>query len=94
VLLWPVRSPVIDPIELAQLLDVDVEDLAWRGSFMAANRLGRLERRQPVEAEPPENAADGCRRNPDLGRDLLAGMTLPAQCLDRRAGGRRRLARR
>jgi hypothetical protein len=69
-------DPVTDPIEFSQLLDVDVEDLAWRGAFIAANRLGRLERRQPVEAEPLENTADGCGRNADLARDLLTGMTL------------------
>ncbi len=32
-----------------------MEDLAWRGAFVAANRLGRLQRRQPVEAEPLDN---------------------------------------
>ena len=77
-------DPVTDAIELAQLLDVDVNDLAWGGAFVAANRLGRLQRRQPIEAEPLENAADGRRRNADLGGDLLAGVTLPAQSLDRR----------
>ena len=87
-------DPVTDPIELAQLLDVDVDDLARRGSFIAADRFGRLQRREPVEAEPLENTADGRRRNADLGGDLLAGMTLPAQSLDRRTDGRRRSARR
>lgn len=66
-------DPVTDPIEFAQLLDVDVDDLAWGGSFIPADRLGRLQRRKPIEAEAPENAADGRRRNADLGGDLLAG---------------------
>ena len=68
-------DPVTDPIELAQLLDVDVDDLAWGGALVAADRLGRLERRQPVEpsrrdaADVPGNAPRG---------DLLA-VALPAQ---------------
>jgi hypothetical protein len=41
-------DPIADPIELAQLLDVDVDDLAWGGAFIAADRLGRLERRRAV----------------------------------------------
>jgi hypothetical protein len=80
--------------ELAELLDVDMDDLAWSGALIAADRLGRLERRQPVEAEALKNAADGRRRIPDLGGDLLASTALPAQSLDRRAHARRRLARR
>ena len=87
-------DPVTDPIELAQLLDVDVDDLAWGGSLITADRLGRLDRRKPVEAEAPENAADGGRGNANLSGDLLAGVTPPAQSLDRSADGRRRLARR
>src|SRR5271156_4189133 len=85
---------VTDAIELAQLLDVDMDDLARVGSLIAADRLGWLKRQQPVEAKPPEDAADRRRRNADLGGDLLAGVAPPAQSLDRRADGRRRLARR
>ena len=44
-------DPVADPIELAEFLDVDMDDLAGRGAFIAADRLGRLERRQPIEAQ-------------------------------------------
>src|SRR5690348_17624484 len=57
---------VADAIELAELLDVDVDDLAWGGALITANRLSRLERRPPVEAEALENAADRRRRNADL----------------------------
>jgi hypothetical protein len=42
---------VADPIELAELLDVDGEALAEGGALVAGDRLGRLERRHPVEAE-------------------------------------------
>ena len=61
-------DPVTDPIELAELLDVDVDDLAGRGAFIAADRLGRLSadsrlrprrlrRRLTVAAETPTSAA-------------------------------------
>ena len=86
------HDPMADPTELAQLFDVDVEDLARGGSFVATDWLGRLERRQAIEAQPFEDAADGRGRNADLGGDLLAGMALPAQSLDPFACGRRRLA--
>ena len=66
-------DPVADPIELAELLDVDVDDLARGGALIAADRLGRLESGKPIEAQPFEDAADGGRRNPDFRGDLLAG---------------------
>jgi hypothetical protein len=48
VLLWPARYPVTDAIELAELLDIDVEDLAWVGVLITPHRLGRLERGQAL----------------------------------------------
>ena len=81
-----------DPIELAELLDVDVDDLAGRGAFIAADRLGRLERRQPIEAQAFEDATDGGDRDADFRGDLLAGVALPAQSLNPFAGGRTYLA--
>jgi hypothetical protein len=46
-----------------------------------------------VETEAFEDAADGCRRDADFGRDMLAGETLAAKGLDVGAHrGRRRLA--
>src|SRR3954466_14746282 len=60
-------------LEAAELLDVDVDELARLRALVAANRLGRLERRETVEAKPLEDAADGGGRDPGLNRDLLAG---------------------
>ena len=51
---------VTDAIELAELLDVDVEDLARGGALITADRLGRLERGQAVEAQPFQDAAGHC----------------------------------
>src|ERR1700729_4331404 len=72
-------DPMADAIELAELLDVDVEDLAWGDPLITAHRLGRLERGQAVEAQPFQDAADRCRRNTDLGGDLIAAAAPPAQ---------------
>jgi hypothetical protein len=73
---------VADLIELAELFDVDVDDLTRGGAFVATDRLGRLERRQPIEPQPFEDAADGGRRDSDFRGDLLAGVALPAQNFD------------
>src|SRR5258708_10133523 len=81
-----------DAIEFSELCDVDVDDFARRDALVAAYGLGRFERRKPVEAQPLQDAADCGDRNADLGGDLRADMALPAQSLDRRAGGGRCLA--
>ena len=63
-------------------------------ALVAAHRLGRLQRPDAVEAEPPENAADGGRRDAHFGGDLLAGPALTAQPLNlRHCLRRRRLAK-
>ena len=71
-----------DPIELAELLDVDGEDLAGGGAFIAADRLGRLQRRQrlgpgrlrmrlttPPKRRPQPRLA--CRLERQYNRNLL-----------------------
>src|SRR5690606_22004364 len=73
---------VTDLVETAELLEVDVDQLARMLALIAADRFGRLERRNAIEAKAPENPADGRRRHPELGGDLLAGPALPAQRLD------------
>src|ERR1700689_2969298 len=83
---------VTNAIEFAELLDVDVEDLAGSCAFVATDRLGRFERRKPVETQSLQDAADGGGRNPDLRGDLLAGVTLSSQTFDAGALGWRRLA--
>jgi hypothetical protein len=56
-------DPMADPTELTQLFDVDVEDLARGRPFVATDWLGRLERRQAIEAQPFQHAADGGGRS-------------------------------
>ena len=79
-----------DALEAAELLDVDVDQLAGMLALVAADRLGRLQRRDAVEAEALEDAADGGRRDADLGGDLLAGPALAAQGFDLLDDRRRR----
>ena len=42
---------VADPVEAAELLDVDVDQLAGVLALVAADRLGRLEVLEPAQAE-------------------------------------------
>jgi hypothetical protein len=78
---------VADRVEPAELLDVDVDHLAGTVAFVSPGRLGRLECRQPVEAQAPKDAADRCRGKTQLVGDLLAGAALAAQGLDGGACG-------
>ena len=55
----------------AELLDVDVDELAWVRALVAANRLGRLRRLQGVEPKT-QNTADRGRRNPDPTKGIMA----------------------
>ena len=81
--LLPVAGDAMaDALEAAELLDVDVDQLARLLPLVAADRLGRLERRDAIEAEALEDAADGRRRDAQFGGDLLAGPALTAQGLD------------
>ena len=84
---------VTDLLETAEFFDVEANDLAGMFALVAANRLGRLQRREPVEAELPQDPADGGRRDAELGGDLAAWVALPTQRLDGSTGGGRCLAR-
>src|SRR5882672_4543918 len=81
---------VANPVEAAELLDVDVDQFARMFPLVAAHRLGRLQRLDAIEAEPLQNAADGGRRDPDRDGDLLAGPALAPPRFDRLDNGRRR----
>jgi hypothetical protein len=83
---------VADGIEAAELLDVEVDDLAGRGALIARPGLGGLERAEEAETAASEDAADGGRGQTRLGGDRGLGAALTAQGLDRIARGGRRLA--
>jgi hypothetical protein len=80
--------------DASEFLDIEVDQFAGMLALVAPYRPGWLQGRDPVEAEPSQDAADGRRRHGDLGGDLLGRVALSSQSLDRRARGRRRLARR
>ena len=80
---------VTDLGEAAQFLDVDVDQLAGLVAFIAQYGRGGFQRLETVDAEAPEDAADGGGRHADSGGDALAGPTLAAQfddALDHRPG--------
>ena len=74
-----------DPAEFAELFDVDVDEFAGMLALIAANRFGRLQRSEPVQTEPLQDAADGSGRDPGFDRDLLARVALPTVAASRRA---------
>jgi len=52
---------VSDVIEASELLDTDVDDLAWRIALVARAGLLRFKRAQQAQAACPEDARDGGR---------------------------------
>src|SRR5262249_16150729 len=67
----------------AELLHVDMDQLAWAGALVAANRLFGLEAAEPAEADPLQDRGDRRGRHlGDLG-DLGSGQPQPAQGGDR-----------
>src|SRR5215212_9079800 len=51
-----------DPVEAAELFDIDVDQFAGMLTLVAANRRGGFERLDAGEAEAPEDAADRGRQ--------------------------------
>src|SRR3954469_19189787 len=73
-----------DPVEAAELFDIDVDQFARMLALVAAHRRGGFERLDAVEAEVPEDAADRGRRDADCGCDVLARPALAAEGFDGR----------
>jgi|SRR5208282_1483233 len=73
---------VPDGADPAELLDIEMDEFARMLALIAPNRLGRLQRAQLVQSQPPQDTADGGGRDPSLGGDLLASPPLAAQLLD------------
>jgi hypothetical protein len=65
----------------AELLDIDVDELTRLFFLVTADGL-RLQSAQLVQAQTTQNAADGGRRDADLGRNLPARPALAPQLLD------------
>src|SRR6266700_5712618 len=69
---------VTDPIELAELFDVDMDQLSRMFALIAAHRRSWFQVAHPVQSQPPQDATDGRCRHPNLGGNLPAGVALPA----------------
>src|SRR5258708_35084304 len=64
---------VADAIDPAELLDIDMDELAGVLALVAAHRLGRLQRPQPVQSETAQDARHGRRRDAGLARICAPG---------------------
>jgi hypothetical protein len=78
-------DPMPRPLDAdpAQFLDVDVDQLAGSGALVAADRLRRLEAREPAETYPLQHRRDGRGRHPQGLGDLRPGQSDPPQRGDR-----------
>lgn len=79
-----------DRADSAELLDVEVDELAWPVTLVAPHRLGRLQSAHPIEAQALQHPADGGRRHTDLSGNRLTRPALAAQSLDAVDRGLRR----
>jgi len=73
-------------VEPAEALDIQVDQLAGMGPFMAAHRRGGLQIPQPAHPDPAQHAADGGRRHTSLRGNMRPGQPLTTQRDDARAG--------
>jgi len=88
----PPSDAVSHRADPAEFLDIEMDKLARVLALITADRLGGLQRGEPIQPEPAQDAADGRRRDPDLGRDLLARVAMSAQSLDSGTCGKLGLA--
>jgi len=54
------RDPVTYPIDFAELFDIDMDELAWTVTLIAAHRLEGLQGREPVQPQALQDPADRC----------------------------------
>src|ERR1700746_3160915 len=78
--------------ETAELLNIEMDDLAWLLALVAWMWLLQLEAREPAEAAAFENARDAGFGDADLGCDVLLGAAPTAQVFDGVGCGKRDLA--
>jgi hypothetical protein len=83
---------VADGIEPAELFDVHVDDLAWRLALVAGPCLLGLETGEQAQAASFEDARDAGFGDGELAGDVLLGVALTSQSLNRIGCGARDLA--
>ena len=84
---------VADAVDAAELLDVDVDQLARALALVAENGGLGIERPEAAEAEAAQLQADGGPRQAQRARDGRAGAALAAQRFDPSGGFRRQAGR-
>ncbi len=87
-----VGDTMTGPDDLAQLLDVEVEEFPRMLTLVAHDWRSGLQVTQPSEPVTTKQARDGGAREAALTSDLEAGQTQPAQSQDDRDLSRRSLA--
>jgi hypothetical protein len=75
-------DPMSGALEAAELFDIDRDQCARAFPLVAPHQLGRLRRRDAVEAKSTQHAADGGGRDGEIARDLLAGQALKPERFD------------
>ena len=75
-------DPMAEPLDPAELLGVDVDQLARPLALVAHDRRPGLERGQLAEPEAAQKAADRRDRHRQLARDRRAAQALPPQARD------------
>lgn len=73
---------VAHTLDAAKALGVDVQQFAGIGALVAAHRLGRLQARQPTQAQTGHVASHGGQTAPGLPGDSPEGQPLAAQLLE------------
>lgn len=68
-----------DAVEEAETLDIQMNEAAGLGIFIAHDRFDRRQVLDPRQARAFENAADGGRRHASFRGYMLPGSALPAQ---------------
>lgn len=76
------HHPVARASEPAELLDVDVDQFARVTAAVTVGRLGRLQTRQPVQAQTTQHRTHRGRGHAELGGDAGAGEPAAAEPFD------------
>src|SRR5512138_1834346 len=70
------------PAALAQLLDVEMQEIARGGPLVPMGRPRRIEAPEPIQPEPALLAHDGAEREPQLAGNPWGAVALPPPAFD------------
>src|SRR5262245_59735641 len=75
-------DPMANSDDAPELLDVDMEQIAWPATFVAARRLLRLEELQAVKSRPLQHPGDRRTGHLEAAGDLRTGLATTPQAHD------------